>query len=276
MKTVLKFSIDEARCIQCGACAEDCPVTIIDLEQQYPQIPRHKESYCLRCQHCLAVCPTGALSILGIDPDQLPLLQAPAPDMVENLLRGRRSVRHYLPGAVASEVLERLLEVTAHAPTGKNVRQMRLTVIDDLQVMQTLREETMAGIRQAVLENSLPPGLEFYAKFASKYEQGTDIIYRGAPHMLIASAPGSCATPGADPYIALSYFEIMAQALGLGTLWCGFAALAITAVVPQLRTRLGIPQDHQSLYAMLFGYPAVQYARVVQRSTDMVCRVRLD
>lgn len=273
---MLCFTIDAARCIQCGECAADCPVSIIDLDQGLPRILEHKETHCLHCQHCLAVCPTAALSILGIDPDTLPGLTPLVPDAVDNLLRGRRSVRRYRPGAVAQDVMQRLLDVAAHAPTGKNVRQLRLSVVDDPVVMQTIREQTMAGIRQAVLNNSLPVGLEFYAKFAALYAEGQDIIYRGAPHMLIASAPGTCATPGADPYIALSYFEIMAQALGLGTLWCGFAAWAITTVVPGLRGMLGIPREHESLYVMLFGYPAVRYARVVKRSTACVHSVRLE
>ncbi len=272
---MLDFIIDESRCVQCGECVADCPVSIIDLDGDFPRIPTHKEGHCIRCQHCLAVCPTAALSILGVDPDRVADLRAPAPDAVENLLKGRRSVRRYLAQAVAPELLDRLMEVAAHAPTGKNQRQIRFTLVDDPAVMAAIRERTIEGIRRASIDNTLPVGMEYFAKFVSHYDLGRDIIFRDAPHMLVVSAPETSPTPEADPYIALTYFEIMAAALGLGTVWCGFAAWAISRVVPELRDMLGIPRNHRSLYAMMFGYPAMHYARVVRRDVRDAHRVTL-
>jgi nitroreductase/NAD-dependent dihydropyrimidine dehydrogenase PreA subunit len=274
---MLNFIIDEKRCVQCGECAADCPVSIIDLdgENGLPRIPEFKESYCIRCQHCLAVCPTAALSILGHDPDLCAKVMPPAPEALENLIRSRRSVRRFNPQAVDQHTLNLLMDVTAYAPTGKNQRLVRFTLVDDPAVMAEIRVRTMDGIRKAAMEDSLPDGMEFFAKFLGPYEQGRDIIYRHAPHMLIASAPGDSAAPEADPFIALSYFEIMAQSLGLGTLWCGFARWALQSVVPELGRALGIPADHRSMYAMMFGHPAVRYARTVQREATDVHRVGL-
>ena len=251
-------------------------MSIIDLEGEngLPRIPEHKESYCIRCQHCLAVCPTAALSILGHDPDQCAQVMPLAPEALENLIRSRRSVRRFSPQAVDRDTLNRLMDVTAHAPTGKNQRRVRFTLVDDPKVMEGIRVRTLEGIRKAAMDDSLPDGMEFFAKFLGPYEQGRDIIYRWAPHMLIASAPGDSAAPEADPFIALSYFEIMAQSLGLGTLWCGFARWALQSVVPELGRALGIPADHRSMYAMMFGRPAVRYARTVQREATGVHRVR--
>jgi nitroreductase/NAD-dependent dihydropyrimidine dehydrogenase PreA subunit len=274
---MLNFIIDETRCVQCGECAADCPVSIIDLdgENGLPRIPEHKESYCIRCQHCLAVCPTAALSILGHDPDLCAKVMPPAPEALENLIRSRRSVRRFSPQAVDRDTLNRLMDVAACAPTGKNQRLVRFTLVDDPLVMEEIRVRTMEGIRKAAMEDSLPDGMEFFAKFLAPYEQGRDIIYRQAPHMLIASAPSDSAAPEADPFIALSYFEITAQSLGLGTLWCGFARWALQSVVPQLGRAMGIPADHRSMYAMMFGRPAVRYARTVQREATDVHRVGL-
>lgn len=272
---MLDLVIDESRCIQCGECAVDCPMSLFDMSQGIPRIPAHKEGYCIGCQHCLAVCPTAALSILGVLPDQCPALAFPEPELVENLIKGRRSVRRYQPEPVPASLLDRLMDVVAHAPTGKNQRQIRFTLIDDPVVMNRLRIKTYAGIRLAAEQDSLPDGMEFFAKFLDPYEQGVDIIYRHAPHMIIASAPSGSPSPEADPFIALSYFELMAQSLGLGTVWCGFARWAVQMVVPSLRVELGIPADHRSLYALMFGYPAVRYARTVHRDVRDVHRVRL-
>jgi hypothetical protein len=38
---------------------------------------------------------------------------------------------------------------------------------------------------------------------------------------------------------------------------------------------MGIPADHRSMYAMMFGRPAVRYVRTVQREATDVHRVGL-
>lgn len=272
---MISFRIEKSRCVQCGECAADCPVSIIDMDEGWPRIPEHKESYCIRCQHCLAVCPTAAVSVLGKDPDLSQSVEMPEADAMERLCKGRRSVRRYRRDAVSARIVDRLLDVAGHAPTGKNERRLRFTLIDDPLAMDAVRARTYAGIRRAVAASALPSGMEFFAKLLEAYEQGRDVIFRDAPHMLLVSAPKDGASPEADPFIALGTFELMAQTLGVGTLWCGFARMAVRDVVPEMRLVLGIPEDYDCMYAMLFGYPAVRYARAVQRDTPDVHRVRL-
>lgn len=186
---MLAFHIDETRCIQCGECVADCPVSVIVMDQGLPAVPVHRESLCIGCQHCLAVCPTGALSILDKDPDASQEIMPFAPDAMENLIKSRRSVRRYRKDAVAPETIQRLMHVIAHAPTGKNERKVRFTLVDDPAVMDLIRLQTIEGIRMAAAEDALPESMAFFAKFVEPFERGRDIIYRWAPHMLIASSP---------------------------------------------------------------------------------------
>jgi nitroreductase/NAD-dependent dihydropyrimidine dehydrogenase PreA subunit len=270
---MLDFVVDETRCVQCGECAADCPVRIIDLSAGLPRIAASRESLCIGCQHCLAVCPTAALSILGKNPDDSEPVLPPYPDAMENLVKSRRSVRRYRPEAVDKAVLDRLMGVVAHAPTGKNERQVHFTLVDDPAVMDRLRHLTMEGIRRAVDEDALPDGMEFFARMLNAWDMGRDVIFRDAPHMVIASAPRSASSAEADPFIALSYFELMAASLGLGTVWCGYARWALQSVVPGMCRMLGIPPEHRSMYAVMFGYPDVRYARTVQREVRNLHRV---
>ena len=87
----LQFTIDQELCTQCGACVDDCPFHIIELAPDFPALNPARAHHCIRCQHCLAVCPTGALSILGLSPaDSLPLPESlPAANQVAALIRGR-------------------------------------------------------------------------------------------------------------------------------------------------------------------------------------------
>ena len=87
-------------------------------------------------------------------------------------------------------------------------------------------------------------------------------FFAGAHLLIVSASPQSpCATE--DVPIALSYFELLAQCAELGTLWCGLLKLAFLAV-PELKTLVDLPPDHH-FYAMLFGHPAIHYARTVQR-----------
>ena len=274
---MLKFQVDERRCTRCGECVADCPARIIAMQKDgLPSIAPDKEAACYRCQHCLAVCPTGAVSILGLKPENSqPLFgNYPDPAKLETLIKGRRSIRRYKDENLEPELLQRLLEVAWHAPTGVNSRQVRFTLVDGREKVAKLRDRVMAGLSSLVRNNALPEGMGFYADFVRLWEEkGVDIIFRNAPHFLVASAPRDVPTPLPDCLIALSYFELFAQANGVGTVWDGLAKWAINDLLPETLTTLGIPDDHLVGYAMVFGKPAVRYARTVQHHSAIIHRV---
>jgi nitroreductase/NAD-dependent dihydropyrimidine dehydrogenase PreA subunit len=273
---MLSFSIDRQKCTRCGQCSLDCVVKIIAMDDGYPTISAEKESACIQCQHCLAVCPTGAVSILGKNPEESNLLAGnlPSPEEMEILIKGRRSVRQYRDENMKPEIIQRLLDVSCHAPTGVNFRQVLFTVVDDKEIMAALRRETMLGLARLRSEGKLPPGREYFNDCVRAWEEeGIDTIYRGAPHLIVASAPCDCPTPEADCLIALAYFELFAQSLGVGTVWGGLAKWTFTELVPELRGKIGIPDNHLIGYVMAFGMPDVHYHRTVQREPARVARV---
>jgi nitroreductase/NAD-dependent dihydropyrimidine dehydrogenase PreA subunit len=273
---MLSFTIDRLKCTGCGQCVLDCPVQIIDMDSSCPFIAVEKESSCLECQHCLAVCPTGAVSILGKNPEGSISLAGnlPTPENVETLIKGRRSVRQYRNENMQPELIQRLLDASCHAPTGVNSRKVLFTIIDDREIMARLRQETMDGLGRLLREGKLPPGRAYFNDCVRAWEEeGIDTIYRWAPHLIVTSAPRDCPTPEADCLIALAYFELIAQSHGVGTVWNGLARWTITELLPDLRGKLSIPENHQIGYVMAFGMPAVQYHRTVQREPAQVARV---
>jgi nitroreductase/NAD-dependent dihydropyrimidine dehydrogenase PreA subunit len=274
---MLNFTINEQRCTRCGLCVSDCPARIITMaDGGFPAIAPEREAACYKCQHCLAICPTAAVSILERKPENSLALPGdrPSPEQLELLMKGRRSVRRYQEENLEPELLQRLLETAWHAPTGVNSRQVLFTVVDDRAKLARLRDEVMASLGSLVRTNALPEGLEFFADFVRLWEeQGIDTLFRGAPHLLVASAPRDVPSPMPDCLIALSYFELYAQANGVGTVWDGLAKWAINDLVPETRRTLGIPDDHLMGYAMAFGRPAVHYARTVQHGPPLVNRM---
>ncbi|GAB1535822.1 nitroreductase family protein [Geovibrio sp. ADMFC3] len=270
---MLEFSIDRKKCRRCSLCMEDCPVSIIEKDSEgFPFITEEKEKLCLKCQHCLAICPDAALSILGKNPDEsMPASDMPTAKQVEVLIRNRRSIRHFKKNDVEFETIRSLLCVTANCPTGENMRALTFTIIDNREDMEKFVAKAYGLLEKRIEEGTLPERFRFYAALLRRYKSGRDIIFRGAPHLIVASAPKGEGTPEADCFIALSYFDLYAYSLKVGTVWLGFLAFMFE-FMPEIKDVLGIPADHEAPYALLFGKAKYKYPRGVQRDDFRINR----
>ncbi|APG24939.1 MULTISPECIES: nitroreductase family protein [Syntrophotalea] len=269
-----QFRVDQSLCIQCAECVKDCVFGLIVMQDGYPVLPADKEATCIECQHCLAVCPSGAISILGLDPaDSLPLAgRFPNQQQMETLIKGRRSIRRYRPEPLPAETIDELLKIAAHAPTGVNSRGVEFIVVEDPATMDAIRQETMETLQDLARKDAIPDHLVCFRHFVPLMEQGLDPIFRRAPHLLIASAAEGVPTREADVFIALSYFELLANSAGIGTTWLGLAKWAMVDLAPRLLRSVGVPENHDVVYMMLFGTPDVTYYRTVQRDQDAKIR----
>ncbi len=264
----LKFEIDRSSCSRCDLCVKDCPATVIDLDSfGFPQVAAERESECVFCQHCLAVCPHGAVSIRGLRAANSPTLTPellPKLEQMEHLVRVRRSVRQYRQADVDPVLIQRLLDAIANAPTGVNVRDLTYTVVQERSVLSTLRERVADAILTAARSQQFAQESAFLVNAAHRWRaEGRDLIFRGAPHLLVVSASRAMRTPQQDVALTLAYFELLAQSAGLGTVWCGYLRVVLEAL-PALKSLFSLSPD-DTYYAMLFGYPGIRYARGVQR-----------
>jgi len=270
----LAFSSAPDLCTRCGRCVADCPVKILTLPAEGPaQMILEKSGSCFRCQHCLAICPHGAISILGRNPQEsLPLAgNLPAPRAMEALMRGRRSTRSYKQENVPAEQIREVLEIAGAAPSGCNCRKVHWSVIADRAKLDVFRDKLLKGIEEAVAKGTLPPERKAFVSFPRAWrEEKVDILFRGAPHFVATSAPRDAVTPQIDGIITLSYFELLANARGIGTVWDGLMYWALTQVVPQAREWLEIPADHVIGYCMSFGLPKVPFQRTVHHPSPAI------
>jgi nitroreductase/NAD-dependent dihydropyrimidine dehydrogenase PreA subunit len=256
------ISVDKSKCLRCGACIRDCVVEVLKTdEEKVPYLPPELEKYCLNCQHCLAVCPTGAVSCNGISAENCqPIQSLPEPEKMLALLRQRRTVRFYKDENVSPEILEKLKESLAWIPTGCNDRSLVFKLVESREEMAFFREET-----SKMLKFLIKTGIMFLLyprikRFLSEILGGKDVIYRNAPHMLIAFVPDKAPCKEADPWIALSYFDLLVQSFGLGSCWCGFAVHAIRHN-RKLKKYLNPPKGCKIAAVILFGKPDVTYQR---------------
>ncbi len=264
---MIDFKIDKEKCTQCGLCAADCPTLVINPKSEYPEIKEGKEGQCIKCQHCLAICPTAALSIWGKNPDDsIPVKNnIVEPESLAQLVKTRRSIRKFKADELEKGFIQELLATAAYAPTSHNKNAVLFSVIDNRSDLEKFREEAYAGIKRAFEEGNLPASMAFMNDFQRLwFSKQIDVIFRNAPHLLIASAPKSIATPETDATIALSYFELLANSNGIGTLWNGFIKWILRDIVPELKNKIELPDDHVIAGVLLFGKPAVKYARSIQ------------
>jgi NAD-dependent dihydropyrimidine dehydrogenase PreA subunit len=151
------FTIDPVKCKRDGFCAEVCPLHLIDFtdREAAPKPVEGGEEECLRCGHCMSVCPHGALQLGVIT------LSAFTPiakefslsfEQVDQLLRGRRSCRVYKAKMVPRRILEQLIRMGGYAPSGHNSQPTSWLVIHDRSEVRRLAGLTVEYLRK-MLEN---------------------------------------------------------------------------------------------------------------------------
>ena len=265
------FELDRSRCVKCALCVKDCFFGALKTgEDGFPSMVDPEK--CMRCQHCLAICPKGAVTFNGKRPeDSLPVegLAVPSIVQMENYMRVRRSVRRYRDCDVERQVLERIFKALGNSPTGCNARNLKFTCFATRKAMDEFREKFIRAIEEHRDGEKLLP--RWLAVPAIQMRKGRgDMFFRGASGMVIISsdetAPG-VTTPDEDVVIACSYFEMLAQASGLGTCWCGFLKLVQREIPELLVKTLGF-RPTTPFYAVLFGHPALAYQRGVQRDDE--------
>jgi len=253
----LNFKADKNKCIKCGLCVRDCSRSVIKTDKN--GYPYTETDECFGCQHCMAICPVGAISVFDKDPDNS-FSKAGMPDDLDTLIKMRRSCRKYKAENINREKLEKLKDILNWVPTGCNHRGLHFTFVENKETMDDIRSKLLDFLKEYAENNNT-------GRLSSLYEEsvksGENVVLRNAPHMVVVSVDKNSPCKEIDPIIALSYFELYAQSLGLGTLWCGLGYWTLP-YCKNIVEMFNIPQNYEIAYVMLFGNPDVHYARSIQ------------
>ncbi len=264
--------VDKSKCKKDGVCVQECPTAVIRFGKQdgFPEIPAG--GVCLACGHCVAVCPQNAL-----DHQLVPVAESPAirEDLVINeqqavqFLRSRRSIRKFQNKPIEREKIQKLIEVARYAPTAGNSQLLEWRVITDKSQIQKIAAQTIEWIRQVIKDPKTAATAPYFPMIVAAWDMGFDSVLRNAPAVVVASAPKEAMNGTVDLTLALSYFELIAPVLGLGTCWAGLLQGAMLNS-PVVKAAVGIPEDHPHHYPMMLGYADVKYRRLPQRKAPKI------
>lgn len=256
--------IDKSKCVSCGLCIKDCISHSLEFDKdRKPCFAPGGEKRCIECQHCLAVCPAGAVSILGKMPEASESLLMPDSKVMLDAIKYRRSTRLFKQETVSPEIIDKLKSALNYTPTGCNDHRLLFSITETKQETDKIREYVIQKLVQKLRFIPFIGPVKKFAHYKKILMSGNDVIFRNAPHIIVAASPINAPCSDIDPVIALSYFELYAASLGLGTCWCGFAQ-ACFKILPELKTVFNLPQEYKPVYAMLFGIPDIKYGRTTQ------------
>lgn len=284
-------SIDTELCTGCGSCVEVCKDFGLELKNDKAVLSTYPMFGCIGCAHCMAVCPTGAISVEGRllskdDLFNLPDKQFSAGyEQLLSLLQRRRSVREFADKRVEMDVVEKILKAASTAPMGIPPSDVNVAIWLGKEKSRAFAADFSAYLKglkfmtspiflmmmrpfwgkanDEMFRGFVGPLFEAYTK---EFDKGNNYINYDAP--LLIYFYGSPYADPADPIVAATYAMLAGEALGLGTCMLG----AVHPFIQQGRKAALFRKKHNIRYKsreglfVAFGYPAVQYSKGVHRT----------
>jgi nitroreductase/NAD-dependent dihydropyrimidine dehydrogenase PreA subunit len=264
------FHVDPEKCKRDGICVEACGFKLIERRgpDSVPTLIAGSEALCVNCGHCVAVCPTGALSHPAMGPEDCSKIREELQinlDQVEQLLRSRRSIRSYREEPVERDKLNKLIQVAGYAPSARNARPVHFLVIEDKAEVRRLSGLVVDWLRGTIKEAPALAKKSYFGRVVALWDGRRDPICHHAPHLIIAHAEENARLAQIDCILALAYAGLMAVPLGLGTTWAGFVMAAMTSYPPLMET-VTLPKGHKCFGVMMVGYPKLKFMRMPLRN----------
>ena len=267
------FEVNEQTCNKDGLCAAVCPAGLIACpDGEFPRpVAAWAKRACLHCGHCVAVCPTGSLSLCDMPADECPPVREElglSAEHCEHFLRARRSIRVFADEPVGRDELTRLIEMARYAPSGHNSQCAEWLVIGGPGEVHKLAG-VVADWMRAELDGRSDLALAMRMDvLLGVIDSGKDIILRDAPALVVAHGRADNPMVPSTCTIALTYLELAATSLGLGTCWAGYFQAA--ADFPAMVDALALPEGHRSFGAMMVGRPKYTYKRLPTRKAPPI------
>lgn len=263
------ISINMKECVGCGICAKDCFPNNIEIKDKKAIV---KNSICMKCGHCIAVCPTNSISLDEYEMGDVKEFNKDTfsiePERLLNFIKYRRSVRQFKNQPVEDEKILNIIEAGRFTATASNSQNVSYVVVkEEVAKLRRLALKNLSDFaRVSLSKHEISSVMKSYMeRWIHMYE--SDIAMSGKNDSLFFNAPAILLIVSDSPVdaaLAASNMELMTFAQGLGTFYSGFFVRA-AQYNTTINEFLGLNESLKVMVCMVLGYPDVNYLRTVPR-----------
>lgn len=168
-----------------------------------------------------------------------------------SLIRDRQSVRDYVDREIPVESIREIIAAGIQAPTALGLQPWRFVVVRDNDLIRRISDFCKPILVEKIEGEPSHPGTEFFLAALKDPEYS---IFYGAPVLILVLGAREVISSVIDCTLCAENMLLAAWALGLGSCWVGSATLVEQS--PELLEELKVPDDHQIVAPLIFGYPA--------------------
>jgi nitroreductase len=194
---------------------------------------------------------------------------------LEKAIDGRRSIRAFKPDPISREIIENILNLVIKAPSAINLQPWEFIVAMDEEkdrlsrkLIKSYKEkqiscspgnvkplaDTFSKRGLASVELMTPSLAKMGQEFNRFINEGSCNFY-GAPVAIVLCLDNAFSKARlVDVGIAVGYFVLIAQSLGLGTCTIGL----INAYEEEIKEVLNIPENKDVVIGIALGYPDLE------------------
>lgn len=250
--------IDTDKCIGCGLCKNDCvafDITMVDGKAEAKGIS------CIKCGHCEAICPKGAVTITGFE-DEITEFDEQTrldPEQLLEAIRTRRSVRQFTEKEIPQDIIDMIFEAGRMAPTGGNSQGTSYVILD--------KKKAECEATAVKIFGKLISAGKIVIPMLSAMEIDENFFFKKAPLVIVIFGNDKVSAS-----LAAENMTFMAESYGLGVLYSGFFTACVN-LSSKIRKMMGIGKKPKAVTTLVIGYPAVKYHRTTHRKPLNVKKV---
>jgi len=279
-------------CNKCKFCIEVCPCNIIGLnDKDEISFIKDRESICLHCGQCMAICSTKAISVNGLSYEdnfvELPVNNVNY-SVFADFLANRRSIRNFKDKPIPKEVILKIIKSIEYAPYGAEPEKINITVINNRKTIETalpyisvFLDDIVKWVDNPIASfmikrkkgeetfNTIKNHLYPISKSGNYKLKFGDRITRGAPALIIFHAEKGAEEHTNNSLIYATYTILTAHSLGLGATMIGIVPAAINKV-SKVKEIFKIPKNNEAVMSVIIGYPKYKYKRTIKRKNKNI------